>query len=167
MPDGGPISISPARTSQDLQAIRTLFTAYAQALGIDLSFQNFHSELASLPGKYATPTGELLLAKDTNGHAIGCVALRPLSLPGNSPSERVCEMKRLYISPAGRGLGLGRRLVLAIIDAAESSGYAEIRLDTLPEMVEARGLYKSLGFEETGAYYETPIPGTHFLALRL
>ncbi len=157
-----PLIISPARSPEDIEASRHLFSAYAQSLGIDLSFQDFPSELASLPGKYAPPTGEILLAKEPNGKAVGCVAVRPLPL-----HEACCEMKRLYVLPAGRGLGIGKRLVPAIIEVATRLGYREIRLDTLPHMVEAVRLYENEGFVRTEPYYATPLTGTIFLAKKL
>ena len=144
----------------DLPAIAQLFRAYAASLPSALSYQDFAAELASLPGKYASPDGALLIARDAQGEALGCVAMRPLE-PG------VCEMKRLYVAPAGRGAGLGRQLALAIIEAARVRGYAEMRLDTLASMGEAQALYRSLGFTEIGAYYATPVEGTVFMSLTL
>lgn len=76
-------------------------------------------------------------------------------------------MKRLYVAPAGRGAGLGRKLALAVIEAARARGYGEMRLDTLASMAGAQALYRSLGFTEIDAYYDTPIEGTVFMALRL
>jgi putative acetyltransferase len=72
-------------------------------------------------------------------------------------------MKRLYVRPAARGLGIGRAFVAAIIKAAEELGYAEMRLDTLPSMPEAFALYKLFGFLEIPAYYHNPVPGTVYL----
>lgn len=145
----------------DLPAIASLFRAYAASLPIDLRYQNFDDELASLPGKYAPPTGALLIARDASGEALGCVAMRPLDEPG------ICEMKRLYVAPAGRGQGLGKKLALAIIEAARVAGYREMRLDTLATMHDAQRLYRALGFVEIGAYYETPIENTVFMSLAL
>jgi ribosomal protein S18 acetylase RimI-like enzyme len=126
-----------------------------------LSFQGFEAELASLPGKYAPPTGELMLACSPAGDALGCVAVRPLDGPA------VCEMKRLYVRPAARGLGIGAALVGAIITSAEELGYAEMRLDTLPAMAEAFALYQRFGFLQIPAYYHNPVPGTVYLGKRL
>ena len=138
-----------------------LFRAYADALGVDLCFQGFDEELATLPGKYAPPKGELLLALAPDSRAIGCVALRPLDASG------LCEMKRLYVEDAARGLGVGRALVAAIIAAAEARGYAEMRLDSLPSMQAALALYRSFGFGPIAAYCFNPVPGTVYLARRL
>jgi GNAT superfamily N-acetyltransferase len=151
---------------EDLPAIRELFTAYALSLNIDLSFQNFETKLAFLPGKYAPPDGGLLLAFSTQegrSHAIGCIAVRSI----NGSSRKVCEMKRLYCSPASRGLGVGRALAEKIVQRAEDLGYDEMRLDTLPSMQGARKLYQSLGFVEIEAYYDTPLEGTIFLSKKL
>ena len=155
------IRIERARSAQDLESIAQLFAAYADSLGFDLSFQEFDTELRSLPGKYAPPTGEILLARDGNGTTVGCVAIRPLSPPD------CCEMKRLYTLPEGRGLGIGKKLVREILDIAASLGYSEIKLDTLPSMGQAISLYKSAGFAPTTPYYKTPLTGTVFLARQL
>jgi ribosomal protein S18 acetylase RimI-like enzyme len=150
-----------ARSAADIARSAALFRAYADALDIDLCFQGFDEELATLPGKYAPPQGELLLALAPDGAALGCVALRPLDAPG------LCEMKRLYVADAARGLGVGRALVAAIIAAAEARGYAEMRLDSLPSMQAALALYQRFGFTATPAYCFNPVPGTLYLARRL
>jgi putative acetyltransferase len=146
----------------DLEDTIRLFEAYAASLGIELAFQDFATEMASMPGKYAPSSGgALLLARNTEGEAIGCVALRAM------PTEGSCEMKRLYVDPAGRGLGVGKALAVAAIGVAKELGYRAMRLDTLPSMSSARALYKALGFVEIDAYYSTPIEGTLFLELSL
>ena len=149
--------LTKARRATEIAAVAALFREYADWLGIDLSFQGFEAELRDLPGKYAPPDGELLLACSAVGDALGCVALRPLD------GMAVCEMKRLYVRPAARGLGVGRALVIAIIRSAQELGYAEMRLDTLPTMAEALGLYQRLGFTEIPAYYHNPVLGTRYL----
>lgn len=144
-------------SAADLPAVAALFRAYAASLPVDLAYQDFEAELAGLPGKYAPPSGALLLARRADGAAIGCVALRSLE------ADRVAEMKRLYVAPEGRGLGLGRRLVEAIVGAARRHGYRELRLDTLPTMTEAMALYERCGFEAMSPYYDTPVAGTRFM----
>jgi ribosomal protein S18 acetylase RimI-like enzyme len=153
--------IRPVRSAADLGATVQLFNAYASSLGIDLAFQDFAAELATLPGRYAAPSGELLLARGSHGEPLGCVGLRPIASDGS------CEMKRLYISPRGRGLGLGTALVDAIIGEAARIGYREMRLDTLPTMVEAIALYRKAGFVPIEPYYDTPLAGTIFLGRSL
>lgn len=153
--------IIPVRTQDDLEATKSLFNAYAASLGINLSYQNFVAEMAAMPGKYAPPKGELLLARDKDGAAIGCVGLRPLDDDG------VCEMKRLYVAPEGRGLGLGRALAEDIVQTARRIGYREMRLDTLPSLTAAIALYQDMGLVAIPAYYDTPIAGTLFFSLRL
>jgi ribosomal protein S18 acetylase RimI-like enzyme len=150
-------SLTQARRAREIDAAAALFREYADWLAIDLSFQGFEAEPRDLPGKYAPPEGELLLACSAVGDALGCVALRPLD------GIAVCEMKRLYVRPAARGLGVGSALVAAIIRSAQELGYAEMRLDTLPTMVEAFALYQRFGFTEIPAYYHNPVPGTRYL----
>jgi ribosomal protein S18 acetylase RimI-like enzyme len=154
----GRFRIGPARSAEDIREVTRLFEAYAASLNVDLCFQDFPAELASLPGKYAPPKGELLLARNREGAAVGCVALRPVEPQG------CCEIKRLYVSPIGRGLGLGRALAEAIIGGAERIGYREIRLDTLPDMDKAIALYRALGFRPIAPYYDNPVTGTLFLS---
>ena len=153
--------ILPARSADELAAVARLFEAYEAALDVDLSYQDFAAELAALPGNYAPSRGALLLARDGDGEALGCVGLRPM------PAQGCCEMKRLYVLPAGRGRGLGKALMLAIIDEARRIGYREIRLDTLPSMKAAQALYRQAGFAPIQPYYDTPVEGTVFLGLPL
>lgn len=155
------LQIRPVRSAADLAATVQLFNAYASSLGVDLSYQDFAGELATLPGKYAPPAGELLLAQDDHDEPLGCVGLRPMAPAG------CCEMKRLFVVPRGRGLGLGRALVEAIIGEAVRVGYREMRLDSLPTMSEAIALYRKAGFEPIEPYYDTPVAGTVFLGHRL
>lgn len=148
------MKIRPA-TITDLDEIRTMLREYSAWLEIDLCFQNFEQELAGLPGEYAPPRGRLLIAEGA-----GCVALRPID-------EEICEMKRLYVRPSHRGTGLGRSLILAIIDEARAAGYRRIRLDTMPKMDSAQHLYASLGFRDIAPYRYNPESGARFLELIL
>ncbi len=154
--------LSPA-TPELLEATRQIFREYAEALGVDLCFQNFDAELAALPGDYAEPGGTLLLAY-CDGELAGCGALRPLP---EADEANACEMKRLYVRRAFRRFGLGRLLAEALIDRARSRGYSAMLLDTLDDMETARELYASLGFEEVPPYYYNPIPGAHYLRVGL
>jgi ribosomal protein S18 acetylase RimI-like enzyme len=141
--------IRPAQTT-DLETVRGLLREYAESLSFDLSFQDFDSELADPLGFY-----EVVLLTEN-----GCVALRRFDALS-------CEMKRLYVRPAARGSGLGRRLAEAVIKEGRARGYSRMLLDTVPEMAAAQALYRSLGFRETEPYRENPVPGAVFLELTL
>ena len=153
------LEIIEASSPRLVAMARELFEAYAASLNFDLCFQNFSQELAELPGEYGPPGGRLLLAF-VDQQVAGCVALRALS-------AGICEMKRLYVSPAFRGKDIGRRLAVAMIDDARSLGYLKMRLDTVPSMKEAIALYHSLGFATTAPYRENPICGALFFELKL
>lgn len=153
--------IVPARAADDLAAVAELFAGYAASLPVDLGYQDFDGELAALPGKYAPPAGELFLARDAAGAPLGCVGLRPL------PDDGCCEMKRLFLLPAARGLGLGRALTESVVAHARTLGYRELRLDTLASMTTAQALYGSMGFERIEPYYAPTPEGTVFMGLRL
>lgn len=153
------IDIRPARLPDDLPHVRQLFRAYADGLGFDLAFQDFEAEVAALPGKYAEPSGRLLLAW-RGDEAVGCVALRPVD-------ATTAEMKRLFVRPDVRGGQLGRRLAERICEEARAAGYARICLDTIPSMAAAVALYRSLGFEPTAPYVYNPFPAALFLARAL
>ncbi len=143
----------------ELEQVRQFFRNYAAWLGVDLDYQNFGEEMASLPGAYAAQAGRLFFA-EFEGRPAGCVGIRP-------SSDGVCEMKRLYVEPEMRGSGIGRQLALAAIKAAKALGYRKVMMDTLPAMRIAVKLYRELGFKEAPAYYPTPVEGTLFLALDL
>ena len=142
-----------------LTQVRDIFLDYAHSLPIDLGFQGFEDELAQLPGDYARPLGAVLLAM-VEGEVAGCCAMRPLT---DSDYPNACEMKRLYVRPEYRRLGLGRQLAQAIVDEGRRAGYSAMLLDTLDEMEAARELYAELGFTEVPPYYFNPVPGAHYL----
>lgn len=154
--------VTPAST-EDLAATSGVFREYAISLGFDLCFQDFEGEIANLPGDYAPPRGALLLAK-IDGAIAGCCALRPLD---SSDYVNAAEMKRLYVRPAFRRLGLGRQLAEAILDAALMAGYDSVLLDTLDDMEIARAMYEELGFKEIPPYYHNPLAGAHYLKVDL
>ncbi len=127
---------------------------------MNLCFQNFEQELATLPGDYAPPHGRLLLA-EYEATLAGCVALHKWE-------AGICEMKRLYLRPAFRGKGLGRVLAEAIITEARNIGYQRMRLDTIePIMKDAVEMYRKLGFREIAPYRPNPIAGAMYMELQL
>jgi putative acetyltransferase len=151
-------AVRQAQSAEDITHARELFREYAGWLAIDLSFQNFDEELATLPGKYAPPRGRLFLAGDP---PVGCIALRPLDEPA------VGEVKRLYVRDAARGTGLGHTLVQTVLAHARGIGYRELRLDTADWMRDALRLYGRLGFRECSPYYHNPMPGAVYMSLVL
>ena len=157
------IALTEATSGQALEAVRGLFHDYALALGVDLSFQGFTEELATLPGDYAHPGGGLFLAW-VDEQAAGCCAFRPLPDAGY---PNACEMKRLYVAPAFRRFGLGRMLVDHTLTMARSVNYSHMLLDTLDDMEAARALYRDSGFVEIEPYYHNPLPGAHYLMVKL
>jgi len=157
------IALVSVETLADVEPVREILREYARSLAIDLQFQNFEAELAELPGEYAPPSGQLLLAFIGDALA-GCGGLRALA---DVDHANACEMKRLYVRPAFRRFGLGRVLAEALLDEARRAGYSTMLLDTLDEMESARELYATLGFEETAPYYFNPIPGAHYLKVDL
>jgi GNAT superfamily N-acetyltransferase len=152
--------ISPARSPIELVSAAALLRAYAKSLPVDLAPQGFSRELASLPGVYAPPAGELLLAK-RGDHVLGCIALKPLEPP------LVAEVKRLFVRPQARKTGVGKALVAAILKTAAARGYEEVKLDTLAEMQGAIALYKAHGFVPIPAYGSHPYPGLVTLGRKL
>ncbi|AMO22975.1 N-acetyltransferase [Ramlibacter solisilvae] len=157
------VELDAPATPQELDALRGLFREYAAGLGVDLCFQNFEQELAELPGDYASPRGALLLAR-VDGEPAGSCALRPID---STDYPNAAEMKRLYVRDRFRGIGLGRGLAEAALNAAREAGYSCVLLDTLDDMEAARGLYEELGFKEIPPYYHNPIAGAHYLKCEL
>jgi|NGEPerStandDraft_6_1074524.scaffolds.fasta_scaffold77921_3 ribosomal protein S18 acetylase RimI-like enzyme len=141
-------------TAEQLEEFRSLLREWFDYLvndrGIDMGYQSIEAELAGLPGSFGPPRGRLWLAYDDAGKAVGCVALRSMQ------DEGVCELKRLYVRPACRGLGAGRALAVQAIAEARTMGYRLMRLDTGTFLKASRRLYASLDFVETGPYYEVP-----------
>jgi len=159
MNDG--LTIYPAKTEQDLDTVRELFREYQDWLGVDLCFQGFEDELASLPGKYAPPHGGVYLVRDDEAEEIAaCVAYRPAE-------NGRAEMKRLYVRDKWRGYGLGRELANLCLSEAKGSGYSHMCLDTLGHLDAAIQLYASMGFREIEAYYENPLDGVRYMEIDL
>lgn len=160
------IRIDQAERAEDLDAVRALFVEYISSPDWEAEFatylaqQSFEAELASLPGPYAPPSGALLLAR-VDGAIAGCVASKALD------AEGTCEMKRLFVRPAYRSLGVGEELVRRLVTVAAASGYTRMRLDTLPSMSGAQRLYRRLRFVEIPPYCINPVPGARFMERRL
>jgi ribosomal protein S18 acetylase RimI-like enzyme len=142
-----------------LEELKQLFLDYNHSLNIDLAFQDFETELKTLPGKYAPPDGVLILAL-LNGQGAGCIALRKIS-------ENIGEMKRLYVRDEFRGLGIGRKLISIVIEEAKRLNYRYVRLDTLETLRNALSLYKAFGFYDIAPYVYNPIEGARFMELEL
>jgi ribosomal protein S18 acetylase RimI-like enzyme len=153
------VRLHVAASAWDLESVRTLFREYADSLGVRLDYQGFEEEVRDLPGKYAPPSGTLVLAFNDD-ELVGCVGVRPIN-------DEIAEMKRLYVRPTGRGLGLGRTLAESAIRFATVTGYSRMRLDTLPQMERAQELYRTLGFMPIDAYRYSAVPGTVFLELAI
>jgi GNAT superfamily N-acetyltransferase len=153
------LDIRPAAFPQDREGLLDIWREFVASPSVSLDFQGNEAEFADLPGKYAPPGGLVLLAVSDSG-IVGCVAMRRVS-------DAVCEMKRLYVRPAARGLGVGRRLAERLLAEARRIGYAEMRLDVLAEFEQARKLYRELGFEDADPVSCNPLPGTQFLGKAL
>jgi putative acetyltransferase len=155
------LTILQAETAGQIITTRELMVEYATWLEFNLCFQGFEEEMRSLPGKYAPPSGRLLLGL-WEGRPAGVIALRTLEEPG------LCEMKRLYVRPEFRGHGIGRVLAERVIAEAAEAGYSRMRLDTIPgKMDSAIAMYRELGFADTVPYYNTPVGQTLFMELAL
>ena len=151
------IQIREATSERDLDTVRALVHAYIDWLkqlypdaqdSVNQYFELIEEELASLPGKFGPPTGKLLVAH-YDGEGAGTVAMHEL---GN----QICEMKRMFVYAKFHGKGVGRALAARIMSDAAKLGYSHMRLETSLGQVAARGLYRSMGFQEIGAYYEVP-----------
>lgn len=156
----GASRIEEATTAADIALVKELFIAYADSLDFGLEFQDFEGEMANFPNRYAPPAGALVLAR-VGDEAAGAVGLRPLS-------PDICEMKRLYVDPRFRGLGLGEGLARHVIDLAQGKGYRAMRLDTVEGMMAAAtGIYQKLGFRPIEPYTYNPIAGARCFELTL
>jgi len=153
------IMVVRGETPGALDMIRRLIVEYAASLPVDVSHEGIDDEAKKLPGAYAPPRGTLLLAMDGD-RPVGCAALRPLD-------PDVCELKRVYVRPEGRGRGIGRLLIVTILGSAQRMGYRRVRLDTIPDLKPALGLYRSLGFRFIAPYRAIPTERALFMELRL
>lgn len=148
------------QSKQEWLLVQELVDEYAKSLDFDLCFQNYEEERKTLSQMYGPPYGGLILAFDEQGIALGCIGLRRFD-------QDVCEMKRLYVRPAARGMGAGKALVKAVIEHAEKLGYKQMLLDTVETMIEAQALYKQVGFKEVEPYRYNPQDGAKYFSLNL
>lgn len=161
LPPSPRVVVAAATSPAAIAAVRELILEYQASLGVDLVYQHFDDEIASLATMYGPPQGALYLAT-LDEAPVGCVGVRAFA-----PEPGCCEMKRLYVAPAARGHGLGRRLAVQSMTAARALGFTHMRLDTLPSMHGAQALYVALGFRDIPPYRHSPVPGTRFLEAAL
>lgn len=159
MPAAPDVTLAPVKDGRLLRCVRQLLIDYAHSIDYSLCVEGFDRELATLPGEYVRPGG-LLLAAIVSEKAAGCVAFRRID-------DQTCEMRRLYVHPNFRTIGLGHTLAESVIEAAREMGYTRMVLDTLPTMEAANALYESLGFQDIPPYNDNPIPGARHMALEL
>lgn len=157
------IAVREVRTSNEFADAARLIALYAESLHPSHCVSDLPSELAQLATRYGPPFGNLVVAY-VDGAAAGCCAFRALP---DTDHTNACEMKRLYVQPPYRNMGLGHLLASAVIDAARMAGYSCVLLDTLDEMEAARALYEEMGFVEVAPYAQSPIPGAHHLKVDL
>ncbi|UGU15165.1 GNAT family N-acetyltransferase [Sinomicrobium kalidii] len=149
-----------ATTEKDYETATSLFKEYAVGIGVDLEFQNFNEEIKTIKSQYSRPGGILFIAFDAEENPLGCFGIRKLD-------TGICELKRMYLKEEARGRGLGKRFLVKAIRTAEELGYKKMRLDTLPDMRAAIGLYKKMGFYEIRPYRFNPVPGTKYMEIML
>jgi len=165
VPDASDVKLRYPTSDSDVAIVRQLFMDYQEWLDVDLCFQGFEAELNSLPEPYV-PSGGRIIVAERESTIVGCVAVRGLKADQHG-QDGDCEMKRLYVVPSARGLGLGRLLAEAVIEEAGSLGYSRMVLDTLPRLEAAIALYRELGFLEIPEYYHNPVEGVIFMAKTL
>ncbi|OAQ82517.1 GCN5-related N-acetyltransferase (GNAT) domain-containingprotein [Purpureocillium lilacinum] len=168
-----PLVIRQVEAAADIAAAERCFDTYTEWLDMDISFQDYAAERKGLPGKYAAPSGALLLAVDPlSDSVLGCIAMRPIELGPEflrqrRPDARYCEIKRLFVYPAARGRQVSRALVREVTRRAREVGYSEVLLDTMTKMQAAVKLYISEGFEETAPYNASPLDGVMYFSKKL
>jgi len=153
------VTIEIAQSPDDIAAVKAIFLEYMAFietyLGESLGFQGTEKEFADFPNSYDA----LVLAK-MNGKPVAACGLKPFK-PG------ICELKRLYCRPTGRGHQLGLELIIATIIQARKHGYQEMYLDTDPGLSHANSIYETLGFIDIERYYDNPMGRSRYMALTL
>lgn len=143
-----------------VEDVKALIREYTEWFGRDLAFQNLDDELVHIEGKYLPPEGRLIVAIDDSGSVCGCVAYHRLD-------ETTVEMKRLYVTPSGRGHHLGELLATRIMELAREDGYKRMVLDTVAPLEAAISLYRKLGFQEVEPYYHNPFEDVFYFGIDL
>lgn len=154
------IELIEVQSDKEFTTARKLFKEYASQIGVDLSFQKFDEEIRDIEQQYSRPDGILFIACDIDAHPIGCFGIRRFE-------DSICELKRMYVKKEARGHGVGKELLAKAIDIAKELTYKKMRLDTLPSMESAIGLYKKTGFYEIEAYRFNPIEGTKYFEIQV
>jgi GNAT superfamily N-acetyltransferase len=129
--------------------LKTLLLEYGHYMFHDLGLiagrQSFYEQIQSDPDtSYQLPNGTFILAQ-VNGKEAGCVGIKRFS-------DAYCEMKRMFIRPEFRGLGIGRIMCAYVIERSKALGYRKIYLDTNAEMESAVRLYYHMGFKSIAPY---------------
>lgn len=154
------VDVLPVATEADWQDAERLIRAYLGGLTFTIDFQQLDREMADLPAEYGPPHGGAFVAKRDDGAAVGFVGVRRFD-------EHDGELKRMYVDPEGRGLGVGAALAGAAVDRARALGYRRLLLDTVASMTPAITIYERLGFVQIGAYRHNPLPDACYYALDL
>jgi len=153
------VTIDTAQSPEDIAAVKSIFLEYMafieNYLGESLNFQGTEKEFADFPKTYDA----LLLAK-VNGQPVAACGLKPFK-------PKICELKRLYCRPNGRGHQLGLKLTQAAIIEARNQGYTQMYLDTDRGLTHANAVYEGLGFKDIERYYENPMGCSRYMALTL
>lgn len=115
-------------------------------------------EVAQLYEAYQKPRAHYwVVTHKDNGKVLGGVGYQPLK--GTTKKEQICELQKLFLLPEARGFGLGKKLVLKMINDASAEGFQTMYLESVPQMANAVRIYEKLGFE----YQPKPLGNTgHF-----
>lgn len=154
------VELTEGKSDEDFKTAIQLFKEYAAQIGVDLEFQNFTNEIQNIEIQYSRPKGIIFIARNDKNLPLGCFGIRALE-------GSICELKRMFLKKEARGLGLGKQMLEKAIETAKELGYQKMRLDTLPTMNAAIGLYKKIGFYEIEPYRFNPIQGTKYFEMSL
>ena len=154
------IELTEAKSKEEFKTGVDLFQEYATQLGVDLEFQNFREETHNIETQYSRPDGALFIAYNDQKKVMGCFGVRSLE-------QSICELKRMYLRKEARGMGIGKQLLIKSLEVGKELGFKKMRLDTLPTMESAIGLYIKMGFCEIDPYRYNPIDGTKYFEIAL